>query len=531
MSETGKQRRSRIQLGYYRKPDAAARRRGRLIVLALVAAGLWIAVAPFWDGRGDTGVRLFQQSRLASRGPLARPHAMWDSTCEACHAPFASINDSRWRPAFVGEPHAADLKCQTCHAGPPHHKSQLERDVPSCAECHSDHRGRDASLLAMADSVCTSCHGDLARHRDPAAGELMTAVKVTKFDIEPAHHPAFTPARDAMGPDSGRILFSHARHMAKGLTTEPKGVTWTFANLDPSDRARYGWATGRDQEAVQLRCDSCHRLDVPGPAAAQAPTTGAAMVPIVYERDCKACHPLAFDAKEPMRRVRHGLKPSEVVEDLRQFYRAQAVLADPVLLGRFVPARPLPGRPQLAASQVERAQQAADERTLVALKRLFGSSSLAGVGADRKLPLGRGGCVECHELKPASRPLVDMAGALELEMKPVIARSTWLESARFNHATHRALECASCHAGVEESSDQSRLILPKPENCVSCHAPATTTNGVSVGGAGVSCVECHRYHDGDDPGRGLGATARRGKLELSVEQFLGGAARPSGGGR
>lgn len=527
MSETGKQRRSRIELGYYHKPDAAARRRGRLTLIALAAAAAWITAAPIWDGRGDAGIRFFQQARLASKGPLARPHAMWDSRCEACHAPFASINDSHWRPAFAGETHAADRKCQTCHAGSPHHKSQLERDVPSCAECHSDHRGRDASLLAMADSVCTSCHADLARHRDPAAGELLTAPTATRFDADPAHHPAFTPSGDAVGPDSGRVRFSHARHMAKGLAGEPKGVEWTFANLDPADRAHYGWTPGRDQDPVQLRCDSCHRLEADGPAAARAATTGAAMLPIRYERDCRSCHSLFFDPKEPSRRVRHGLRPREVVGDLRQFYMAQAVLSDPALLGRLVPARPMPGR--LGPAEAKRAQEAAADKTLAALKRLFGSSSLAGVGRDQGIPLGRGGCVECHELKPASRPLVDQAGALELEIVPVTARSTWFESARFNHAAHRALDCAACHAGVAKSRDQSRLLLPKANDCVSCHAPFTLRNGRSLGGAGVSCVECHRYHKSDEPGRGAGATARRGALEMTVDQFLSGGLAPRSG--
>ncbi len=525
MSETGKQRRSRIELGYYRRPDAAARRRGRLVLLALVAAGAWVAAAPAWEG-GAAGVRLFQQSRLASRGPLAGPHAMWDSSCEACHVPFAPMSDSRWRPALAWSKGAADRKCQTCHAGPPHHKNQLERDVPSCAECHKDHRGRDSSLLAMADAVCTSCHGDLERHADPSAGTLATAAHATEFDADPAHHPVFTPPPSGDDSSVGRILFSHGRHMAEGLVSAPGGAAFRYGSLEPADRERYGWSAGRDGAPVQLRCDSCHRLEVTPAAAtpelAQAivPAANGVMQPVRYERDCRACHPLDIDPKAPDRRVRHGLAPSVVADDLRRYYTAQAVLAEPTLLGRYVPARPMPGRP--APAQAEQAGKAADEKTLIALKRLFGTAAVDQARGGQDLPLGRGGCVECHEFKTMSRPLVDLEAAAGLAMKPVVARSTWYESAWFNHTPHRALECASCHPGATEAGEKIERILPKIEDCTGCHAPARTRNGRAEGGAGMSCVLCHRYHNGDEPGGGLAATARMPAVPMTLEQFLSG---------
>ena len=42
------------------------------------------------------------------------------------------------------------------------------------------------------------------------------------------------------------------------------------------------------------------------------------------------------------------------------------------------------------------------------------------------------------------------------------------------------------------------------------------------GRGGVSCVECHRYHNGDHPAQGIGARARLGKAEMAVDQFLSG---------
>jgi predicted CXXCH cytochrome family protein len=376
--------------------------------------------------------------------------------------------------------------------------------VPSCAECHRDHRGRDASLLAMDDSTCTSCHQNLADHRDKSAGPMLTAASVTRFDADPAHHPGFTEPTDVSGPDSGRIKFSHERHMAPGLT-------------------------GDDQKPVQLRCEACHRLDGAEDGRALARTagapvvaraSGALMLPVTYEHDCRACHPLPFEPKDPERQVRHGLKPREVVDELRRYYTAQSVDEDPVLLHRFIPPRPMPHRPITEAS--ERAKKAAAEKTLIALRLLFGSAIDEKTRRDARLPMSRGGCVECHELKPASRPLVDSKAAENLEIKDVNVRPLWFESARFDHAAHRAVECAACHMDVEKSKDQSVPLLPKIGQCVECHAPPATRAGKPVGGAGVSCVECHRYHNGDHPAQGIGARARRGKVEMTLDEFLGG---------
>jgi hypothetical protein len=178
----------------------------------------------------------------------------------------------------------------------------------------------------------------------------------------------------------------------------------------------------------------------------------------------------------------------------------------------------MPHRPITEAS--ERAKTAAAERTLIALRLLFGSAIDEKTRRDARLPMSRGGCVECHELKPAGRPLVDLKAAESLEIKDVNVRPLWFESARFDHAAHRAVECAACHKDVEKSKDQSIPLLPNIEQCVDCHAPSTTRAGRPVGGAGVSCVECHRYHNGDHPAQGVGARARLGKAEMAVDQFL-----------
>jgi hypothetical protein len=246
------------------------------------------------------------------------------------------------------------------------------------------------------------------------------------------------------------------------------------------------------------------------------------MLPVTYENHCRACHPLQFDERLPDRQIQHGLSAREVVEELRRIYTAEVIKADPVLLRRFVPPRPMPG--QAVPGNVVQAGEAVANRVLTAVRLLFASGVDEAVRKRENLPMGRRGCVECHELKSPAPRLIHAGDAMSLEVQPVVVRSLWFESADFNHAAHRALKCEECHQGVPEAKDHQRLLLPGIAQCVKCHAPVGIHDGQPRGGAGVACVECHRYHNGDHPRQGVGALNRRGVTELSVEQFLGGGA-------
>jgi len=522
--ETGKQRRSRIELDYYRRADALSRWRGGLTLAAILVAASFVAAGSIWSRHQAADSLILEPSRLASKGPLARPHAIWDSTCAACHVAFTPINGSRWTPSLWTGSQAGDGACKTCHAGPPHHASQRAQDVPACALCHREHRGRDSSLLAMDDSACTACHRDLSRHRRPDAGPLAVAAVVTQFDLE--HHPDF--AAPSAAPR--RIKFSHARHMADGLTLEAGGARFTFADVDSAYRVRYGWTPQRGLAAsVRLECASCHKLDgdehahglarnVAGVVPAR--TVGTYMLPVTYENDCRACHTLPFDPNLPGRQIRHGLSPHDVVDELRQLYSAEAVKKDPALLRRFVAPQLIPGQ---AAPKDQRVEQAIRDKVVTAAKLLFGSVIDEAVRRREHLPLGRRGCVECHNLTPSSKPLVRVEAVASLEIEPVVINCVWFDHARFDHTAHRALECSECHAGASNSRENPDPgLLPRIARCVECHAPAQSSAGRARGGAGVACTECHRYHNGDHPAQGVGARARRGAARMSIERFLSG---------
>lgn len=484
MYETGKERKARIEPGYYRRGDALARRRRGLVALVLLLTLAGLALAPTW-GRDRAGPSLFRWTHLASHGELARPHAMWESRCEACHVPLTPVNGSRWAPLNAGS-RASDGRCLGCHAAADHpgagHAVSRPADAVACAECHRDHRGRDASLVRLADATCTRCHADLDGHREGQAG---IAPHVAGF---PAGHPPFTQ-RDDPAP----IAFNHARHLAPGMPAPKGGPVLTYAQLDPEARARYAGKpalTDAELEApVALDCASCHRLDA----------AGALMLPVSYEASCRACHPLNYDPVAPERTVPHGQQPGAIVAALRDAYRAEAALADPALVQRPLPPRPLPNRRTDAAPGS--ANAAADERLTAALRTLF-------VAGSDDSPADRRGCRLCHRLDPARDPgtiarlTIERPGAWFATPGTSKEATPWYVRAAFHHNPHRSVTCVACHEGVNTSEVSGALHMPDRDQCARCHHDGTTSLSLRLDdGASARCTECHRYHPRGAGGR------------------------------
>ena len=93
----------------------------------------------------------------------------------------------------------------------------------------------------------------------------------------------------------------------------------------------------------------------------------------------------------------------------------------------------------------------------------------------------------------------------KLRVEPTNVPQVWLTSARFDHAAHRALDCRACHANADKSDRAGDVLLPGIKACAGCH---TSADRAGRGGARHDCVECHRYHGGDDPLHGRGADIR-----------------------
>jgi hypothetical protein len=408
--------------------------------------------------------------------------------------------------------------------------NELKKETPDCADCHRDHRGRDASLLAIDDSACTKCHGDLRAHRNQYAGPLEYTESVTQFDRD--HHPEITASWAKRSKNENRIKFNHALHMATGLTLEKGGAPFTFADVRAADRGRYGWqGSHRDDLPVRLTCASCHQSDgedevhARGGRAGSAgviPASGSYMLPIKYQNHCAACHPLQYDLKLPDSHIRHGISAQEVMSDLRKLYTSEVLSADPEALRQYVPPRPMPG--QTLPRRNELLQESVDDKVLTAMKLLFGANLDEAIRRRENLPAGRRGCVECHTLAPGAGPIVRLKSLETIEIGPVLMTPVWFKSAVFNHRTHRALRCLECHPGATVSQQNGdQVLLPTIDRCVSCHAPADGRDPTRPGGASTRCTECHRYHNGDHPEQGLGARARRGEVEQTLERFVSGS--------
>ena len=463
LPRTSKEKSARIDWGYVQRPSRLARLRGWLWALAalLVVAPLTAAtVAAALTDRTPPPL-----AAVASRGPLASPHAAWEDKCEACHVPFTAIRTG----------HATEVsQCETCHKPADHSANQKPGSVAGCADCHRDHQGRTASLVRLADETCVRCHGALKDHQKAVSIEGLWK-DATAF-ARPDGHPEFRAVDPARGKPERTLKFSHATHLAKGMGV---GSGFTFAKIaDAAERTRFMTLLGQPVPAavVQLDCTACHQLE----------TDGRTYKPVTFDNHCRACHPLTFDDSPALRSVQapHHVQPDELERFLRRVYTERFV-ADG-LKATKEPDRG-PGRLDPTPAVVAAAR---------------GKIDAAVAAARQTLLTGRTTCLECHDAEgPAGRPT---------KIKPVTVPATWMPHARFDHTAHRAMECRSCHpqAFADKASEtaaarawwgrhepeaayQHRPDLPDAANCRQCHAPA--------GGVRHGCTDCHKYH-GPGPG-------------------------------
>jgi hypothetical protein len=248
------------------------------------------------------------------------------------------------------------------------------------------------------------------------------------------------------------------------------------------------------------------------------------MLPIAYEKHCAACHRLQFDEKRADLIAGHGISAAQTLTNLRQLYMSEAAKEDPALLKQMIPPRPMPGQP--LRKTVRHVSQTFEETVLQAAKIFFGAAVEDETRRKEKLPLGRRGCVECHNMAGSGGAIFDAKSLDALEIMPVLMTEVWRPHAIFNHKSHSALSCLECHAQASHSTENGgeQPLLPAIDTCVRWHAQARSINAAeSIGGASTACVECHRYHNGDHPEQSLGAKARRGEVNMAIDEFLRGA--------
>lgn len=550
MSELNKPHILSLPLDYFKRPTRVGQVKTRL--------GWW-ALGLSLGGVILSGLFTREVHLGASPGHVSYVHNAWDQTCSACHEPFQVISSHSWAPP--GMVHSSGQTCQTCHAGPAHHPGQT---TPlNCASCHREHQGENHSLLKIGDADCTQCHRDLQSHYLPDKRPTTPRyADVTHFSA--SGHPPFRSIKQ----DTGKIRFNHAQHMSPGMpplplkkdgaaSPEMEGAesirgTFTLGQIPEEFRVRYSALQAEKglDALVQLTCRTCHQLDSSdfaltpmqvleiGPLAKTPRGIGAYFLPINYENQCQACHPLGVSEtkfkerageegiEEKLSRVPvpHGRQPAEMEAWLTNYFIAQAAQGNLGFWEAKV-SRPFPGK--------------IPEKALTPDRKKLVDSNLERARKDLFLGGKNRNCTLCHTLE-RDKKLEKEEGVLswkEFSILPGTIPQIWYEHALFDHSKHRAVDCRECHAaayglkpdGAQNpgaSRIQGDVMIPDLDNCVQCHAPSSTRTeaGVtrSLGGVRFDCVLCHQYHNGDHPLAGRGAASRGASVPRNMADFLKG---------
>lgn len=387
-----------------------------------------------------------------SAGPLSLAHHSLEGKCEACHVkPFEAVRDTACVACHKDvHDHAAPARLALARGGGPLSERMLwavahvfNKPGPgACSDCHTEHEGA-TRMAAPAQQFCADCHGDLQdRLTDTRLGNAGDFGKL---------HPQFTPAI-VTDPFSAKTvpvsLDAHPRENS-GLAFPHK------LHLDPlGGAARMAASLGREKGygRAGLQCGNCHR-----------PTEdGVRFLAINMERDCEACHSLAYDkVGGTVRRLRHG-DVDQMIADL-----SASGYDPPVAVDRQRPGQFAPGGNYHINFTPPRYTSATFQQAL----------SKGGV------------CGECHT--PVMRD--GKPGVM-----PVRLVSRYMVDGWFNHKAHVQEKCTSCHA-AEKSASSSDLLLPNIAQCRTCHLGEDSDQAKVPSG----CAMCHGYHPTQNAPRGL----------------------------
>ena len=479
----------------------------RRMALTLLAAILVLCLAwPTAVFFGLLGPRIHPDQQWSS-GALSRAHAFIGKDCKSCHQQaFVAVRDESCLACHSADRDFASrrriatrLRAQGSPFDPPlirAHAStgELLRTAPPpadyagrvkaafqrlfnhpserCASCHLEHTPVKAEppvsgvvdpktwstpALVFGDD-CAACHGRL-KQRLATTSLIDTPDWSRHPDFRPLvtlspgpPHPRIERAALSQRPrENSGLVFSHQLHLSA-----TGGVARMAIELGRS--RGYGSA---------LDCAACHRPD----------KSGRSFQPVEMNRDCGACHSLAFArVGGQLRMLPHG-HPERVVSTLQAYFAS----ADQ---GRSVAGAADRRRPGMAA-----APSAAGARR--------GGGAALATERIRAVFAPGGTCYGCHTvLRPAD------PGSLSFGVAPVRLTDRYLPRGAFDHglAQHRKdakgrLLCSDCHA-ARLSDHAEDLLLPAIAKCAACHGkPKTETHPA----ASSNCTDCHGYHDPGAP--------------------------------
>ncbi|MDB6018511.1 MAG: hypothetical protein JWR19_3000 [Pedosphaera sp.] len=445
----------------------------RVVVMLTVAVLLVSLSGPFRSQFINPG-RLSAQHSTEAFARMHRGAGGNGQDCAACHG-AAGAGPARWLGSAAGadpallEFHkllattntgltAIDASCQTCHQRHNFHEPNVVRDH-SCSACHREHQGM--VMQRPEDANCASCHAD---------GQVMQAsfqrgkeLPAAAFDYRP--DLGWTMFK-APRPEQGYTKVIHTF-----ATDHPEFQVLAEKLRDPdtlkfNHQLHLGSPNIPSVNGKKLDCATCHKPDA----------TGLYYQPVSYEQNCKVCHSLQFDEKNPELSIPHGNAEfaraflRSLPAQYAEYGRNKKGLTTQVELDAFVKLQMAGLRKQaLAGENLEQQVFFSDAHN--------GPMEKTGDGeqpARARYP----GCAYCHEVKATG---ADAAP----DIVPPVQMTRWLIRGQFNHAKHINMACAKCH-DVERSRETADVLLPSKSSCVECHSPK--------GGVASGCATCHSYH-------------------------------------
>lgn len=415
----------------------------------------------------------FAPDEVWSTGTLSTAHASLANNCGACHQQaFVSVTDSACQACHVTDAlpdHAAPARMAQGRLpaagviGVAQAAAHRAFNLPEgrCTSCHKEHEG-EATVMTVAASFCTDCHAGLN-------GRLPDTPVANVPDWQ--GHPDFRATLVAT-PSATKALFT--RTVLKGAQERsgliyPHALHQSATNAVANMAQKQGLPTGGNGA---LPCRYCHMPDA-GQVRFQ---------PISMEKNCGACHDLAF-ARDggTLRTLPHG-KPEQVASIIRDFWGSQAAFprADVLAFPRRTPG-------PHAATPVQ------GSRANAAIVQLFTGRAPGGTTG------ARGICNDCH--------IVSDTGSADITRRfaiaPVTLNEHYLPQGRFPHGQHKSFEgktgeaaCLSCHAGAMTSKAASDVLVPGVANCRQCHGAPVKALFANTPKASAGCDTCHAFHDG-----------------------------------
>jgi predicted CXXCH cytochrome family protein len=397
----------------------------------------------------------FHADEMWSSGGLSSVHKSLENNCKACHTKAGvAVRDDACVACHTKVHDHADPKKLAVAMGSPGFVAGSKQMVGKlfgiqpgrCVECHKEHEGAKA-MPTTDEKFCTNCHADMSKR--------LTDTKLANVGDFGADHPQFMPTIRSLGA-GGLPIFRRASLDAN--PQEDNGLKFPHKlHLSTTNGvAQMALTLGGEGYGKPLQCANCHVRDA----------TGNTFVPVTMEKNCAACHSLAFDqVNGTVRTLRHG-DPAQVIADIRAFYRSSGQFRSAAVQGM---ARRRPGDFSNRAVAVDYAQSQVSRggNAESAIRAVFSKG---------------GACFDCHVVTPTGN------AATPYKVAPVVLAKRYMAKGWFDHASHDTESCASCH-NVAASMKATDVNLPKIGRCRDCHGGQDAHKEVPS-----ACALCHDYH-------------------------------------